>query len=343
MTLCARYLIRRDNVKDLYHTVNPIIRIKENELLSNETFHQLIEAESFEKIAEILRPTIYDKYLEQDFQFDFEKKLNQELFATYEEMIALVPEPEIVWIYTMRYTFHNLKVLTKAERMQENYDYLFMPDGFYSIEELKRAIQTGSSSRLPAEVLKSIREVNDYFKESTILQGIDVIYDRRFLKEQRRIGEKLGYQELLEEICHFIDLTNIITASRCLLQQRSQGFMSTVLSSAGSIPREAFLEFVNKPFEEFKTFLRWSDYGNLLAPALEADTIDFLKMDLIKDQHLSEFYERSQTTAFGPLPALTFMNQKDMEATNLRLIIVGKRSGFTKEQIRERMREVNEL
>ena len=72
------------NVKDLYHTVNPIIRIKESELLSKELFEQLIAAHSFEKIAELLRPTVYGKYLVTDFQFEFEKSLDQELLRTYQ-------------------------------------------------------------------------------------------------------------------------------------------------------------------------------------------------------------------------------------------------------------------
>ncbi len=331
------------NVKDLYHTVNPIIRIKESELLSKELFEQLIAAHSFEKIAELLRPTVYGKYLVTDFQFEFEKSLDQELLRTYQEMIELTVDPEIVWIYTMRYTFHNLKVLTKAQKIQEDYDYLFMPDGFYSIDELKRAIETSDSAQLPEKVLKSIHDVKEYFEESSILQGIDVIYDRRFLKEQRRLGEKLGYPELLVEIIHFIDLTNIVIAARCILQARSHGFMSAVLSSAGSIPKESFLEYAGASIEEFKEFIRLSTYGELLAPALEREGIDFLKLDLIKDNHLTSLYSLSQTTAFGPLPLLAFMNAKDIEVTNLRLIIVGKRSGFSNQQIRERMREVNDV
>ncbi|MGX7197272.1 V-type ATPase subunit [Enterococcus olivae] len=329
-------------MKDLYHTVNPIIRIKESELLSKEIFQQLIEADSFDRVAEILRPTVYGKHLSSDFQFEFEEILNEELLATYQEMIELTPDSEIVWMYTMRNTFHNLKTLTKAARINENYDYLFLPDGFYSMEELKRAIETGHSSQLPEKVLQAIHDVESYFQESTILQGIDVIYDRRFLKEQRRLAELIGSPELLEKTIHFIDLTNIVITARCILQKRSYGFMSAVLSSAGSIAKDTFLEYVGKPMEEFKAFLLLSEYGDLLAPALNEE-IDFLQLDLIKDNYLTSFFERSRTTAFGPLPLLAFLNAKDMEATNLRLIIVGKRSGFTKEQIRERMREVNEL
>ena len=74
-----------------YHTVNPIIRIKENELLSKDTFEQLIQAPNFEKVAEILAPTVYGKYLGENFQYDFEKSLNQELVQTYGELIEIIP------------------------------------------------------------------------------------------------------------------------------------------------------------------------------------------------------------------------------------------------------------
>lgn len=330
-------------MKDLYHTVNPAVRLKETELLTKETFDQLIAAETFEKIRELLNSTVYSKYLTDHFQFQFEKSLDEELYRNYQEMIDLVADPTIVWVYTMRYTFHNLKVLTKAEKMQENYDHLFMNDGFYSIDEVKSAVKNGVSGVLPKTIMAAIRDVNYYFEESAILQGIDVIYDRHFLAEQHRVAEALKYPELLEEVTAFIDFNNIITMARCLLQKRSYAFMSAVLSDGGSIKKEAFLNFTDQSIEEYMSFLRRTDYGRLLESALQKNTIDFLHLDLIKDNYLTSLYETAQTTAFGPLPLLAFLNAKDIEVMNLRLLIIGKRSGFTKQQVRERMREISEL
>lgn len=330
-------------MKDLYHTVNPTVRLKETELLTKENFDQLAAAGSFEKIRELLNSTVYSKYLSEDFQFQFEQSLEEERRKTYQEMLELVPDPNIVWVYTMRYTFHNLKVLTKAEKMQEGYSHLFMDDGFYSLEEIQSAVENGVSGVLPPSIVQAIRDVNHYFEESAILQGIDVIYDRHFLTEQRRIGEELKYPELLQEIITFIDFTNIITAARCILQERSYAFMDAVLSDAGSIPKQSFLHFAGQPMGEYMGFLRKTDYGSLLEPALQKEKINFLQMDLIKDNYLTSLYDIAQTTAFGPLPLLAFLNAKDIELMNLRLIIIGKRSGFTQEQVTERMREISEL
>lgn len=329
--------------KELYHQLNPLIRLKETELLTKDIFQQLIDAEDFNKIVSILAGTNYRKYLEDDFGENFEKALNQELLTTFQELAEAAPDPRFVWIYTMRYTFHNLKVLTKAFYVGADYDYLYLPDGLYELTALKQGIETGKATDLSEGILASIQEVKAYMEESRVLQGIDVIYDRRFLTEQRHLGEILGDQQLLSEIIAFIDLTNIITALRCVDQERSQAFMSTVLSSSGSIPKETWMSFSEKEPRLLREFILSSEYGELVAPVFEGEEVDYALLDLIKDNYLTGFFDKAQTTAFGPLPLLAYLNAKDIEVKNLRLILVGKHSGFTKEQMQERMRKIYEV
>ncbi len=243
-------------MKDTFHTVNPIIRIKENELLTEETFEAMIQANSFEEIQTLLKNTIYEKYLTDNFQFRFESILEKTMTETYQELLDIVSNPDIIWLYTMKYTFHNLKVLTKAEKLGQNYDYLFIPDGFYSLVDVKSAVQTGVSGVLPATVLKAIQDVEDYFTESSIIQGIDVIYDRRYLKEQRRLAETIKDPVLLEAVLLSIDFSNIVTMARCLLQNRTVGFMSTVLSEAGAIKKEELLSYAESSMATFIAFLK---------------------------------------------------------------------------------------
>ncbi|MHC5267825.1 V-type ATPase subunit [Enterococcus sp. LJL98] len=321
-----------------YHTINPLVRLKENELLTKDHFEQLIQAPTFEKVAEILAPTVYSSYLTENFQHHFEQSLNQELVRTYADFIDILPDPTLVWLYTMRYTIHNLKVLTKADQVHENYDYLFIPDGFYSLEELKAAIETGESGSLPPSVIQSIQEVRDYFEESRILQGVDVIYDRFYFKEQYEVAKQLKNPELLQAIVENIDLNNIIITARCLLQKRSYAFMSAVISDCGSIDKETLLGFSGKKITTLIEFLQQSDYQELLAPVLSPDKIDFLRLSVLVDNQLTTSYQAAHTQAFGPLPLLAYLNAKEMEIMNLRLIIVGKRSGFTHAAIKERMR-----
>lgn len=325
---------------ELYHQLNPLIRLKEKELLSQEIFQQLIEAENFQKIAEILQPTIYGQYIANGFELTFENALTKELTQTVAELKEITPEPAIIWIYTLRYTFHNLKVLTKGYVAEQNFEHLFIYDGFYSLENLKNAIQTGHSSVLPPEIMEAIQTVKAYFEESSILQGIDIIYDRSYLKTLREVSKRYAVPELEQSILSFIDLTNMITAARCILQQRSRGFMEAVLSGHGSIDKEAFLDYSGRSLAEFISFMRTSDYSEVINDALTEETIDFATLDLLKDDLQTQLFSTGQTQAFGPLPLLAFLTAKDIEVQNLRLIVVGKRSNFTKQQIKERMRKI---
>src|SRR5699024_494622 len=187
----------------------------------------MIQTNSVEALGEILKSTIYSPYIYDGYEYDFEQNLLKEQSRLFKWLKESAPEPEIVWIYTMRYTLHNLQVLTRAEITGQNLDHLYLHDGLYPLDVSKDEIHTRASVELPDSLMDYIREVHEYCEESTILQGIDVIYDRCFLTEQRRLGEQLGYPELLEEIIAFIDLTNITTTARGILQQRSAGFMTT--------------------------------------------------------------------------------------------------------------------
>ncbi|MFV0561051.1 MAG: V-type ATPase subunit [Enterococcus sp.] len=325
-------------MKTSYHELNPLIRAKETELLSSDDIDRLVKADSIIEVGKLLEPTIYAPYIFDGFEYEFEENLAKEHGQLFDWLKEIAPEPEVVWIYTMRLTFHNLKVLTKAELTNQNLDHLYQYDGFYSLDELKEAIRTTVSDRLPEGVMASIREVKEYLEESAILQGIDVIYDRHFLKEQRYLGEKLGYPELLEEIITLIDLTNLIITARGITQNRSIGFMTGVLSSSGGISKETFLNFVEKDLATFVEFLESSSYSDFLAPALENGTIDLVRLEQMKDDYLTSLFQTAQIQAFGPLPLLAFLNAKEIEGKNLRLIIVGKRSGFPQEEIRKRVR-----
>lgn len=311
--------------------------------MAPETFDQLIRAEDFQQIGTILQPTVYGKYLTEDFQNHFEEALSADRSETFTELMEMAPDRDVVWIYTMRYTFHNLKSLTKAYYADATYDHLYLPDGLYQLEDVKNAIQTGKSGILAAELMDVIREVRDYMEESKILQGIDVIYDRSYLDLQRTVAERVGEAELLTEVISFIDLTNITIALRCVLQKRTANFMAAVLSDAGAIPKAELVSFAEKDSQQLIQYLLDSEYAEILTAPLSGTEIDFAALDLLSDDYLTQQYSAAQTVAFGPLPLLAYLNAKDVERKNLRLIIVGKRNGFTSQQIKERMRETYDL
>lgn len=321
-----------------YHQLNPIIRLKEMTLLKPQEVEQMIAAEGFAEVEAVLQQTHYQRYLKPDFHERFETYLDEELLKTIKELAELVPDQEILRLYMMPFTFHNLKVLTKESVTGKDYDHLLIEDGFYTIDECRTAIKTGTSEVLPEKIVTTIQEVREYLEGGAVLQGIDIIYDRRYLHEQRRLADEIKIPELQEAVIKMIDLTNITIAARCVLQKRSRSFMEAVLVSVGSIPKEEFLAFADVSYSDFLAFLLESDYQEVLRPLIHEQVIDFAGLALLQDNLITESYGQAQTDALGPLPLLAFLNAKVLELQNLRILLVGKRSGFTEEQLRERMR-----
>lgn len=322
-----------------YHELNPLIRLKELELIPAELMARMIQAKDIQELGELLKNTVYAEYVNEDFEDNFEEGLAIEQRKLIEELAAIAPEPKIVWAYTMRFTFHNLKAMTKAELLEENFDDLYIYDGFYSLDQIKSAVKTGAASDLPEAVLTSVQEVKQHFAESNSLQGIDIIFDRDYLRCMRSLGEELNSPELLDEIISFIDFTNIVMAGRGIKQKRSKGFMSTVLSSQGSIPKEDLLNVVEESMGRFTEFLLTTNYADVIAPLIQDGTIDLAQLEKIRDNYLTGRFDLAQVQAFGPLPLLALLNAKEVEIKNLRLLIVGKRVGISEEHLRERMRE----
>lgn len=321
-----------------YHQLNPIIRLKEMTLLKPQEVEQMIAAEGFAEVEAVLQQTHYQRYLKPDFHERFETYLDEELLKTIKELAELVPDQEILRLYMMPFTFHNLKVLTKESVTGKDYDHLLIEDGFYTIDECRTAIKTGTSEVLPEKIVTTIQEVREYLEGGAVLQGIDIIYDRRYLHEQRRLADEIKIPELQEAVIKMIDLTNITIAARCVLQKRSRSFMEAVLVSVGSIPKEEFLAFADASYSDFLDFLLESDYQEVLRPLIHEQVIDFAGLALLQDNLITESYGQAQTDALGPVPLLAFLNAKVLELQNLRILLVGKRSGFTEEQLRERMR-----
>lgn len=321
-----------------YHQLNPIIRLKEMTLLKPQEVEQMIAAKGFAEVEAVLQQTHYQRYLKPDFHERFETYLDEELLKTIKELAELVPDQEILRLYMMPFTFHNLKVLTKESVTGKDYDHLLIEDGFYTIDECRTAIKTGTSEVLPEKIVTTIQEVREYLEGGAVLQGIDIIYDRRYLHEQRRLADEIKIPELQEAVIKMIDLTNITIAARCVLQKRSRSFMEAVLVSVGSIPKEEFLAFADASYSDLLAFLLESDYQEVLRPLIHEQVIDFAGLALLQDNLITESYGQAQTDALGPLPLLAFLNAKVLELQNLRILLVGKRSGFTEEQIRERMR-----
>lgn len=330
----------------LYNQINPIVRIEESKLLKGAHFDKMLHCQHFSEVKNLLQGTPYGEYLEAaDFDTRFEYYLRKEQGRLFKKLYSLGPEKEVIDIYSMRYTYHNLKLLTKAAYSKQNLDAYFLDDGLYSLATIKSAITNLASSSVKGLLMESILEVHNYLENYDNRQAIDLIYDRFYLKNQRLVANQVNYPDLTKEVIAFIDLTNISMVVRGIRQQRNENFLLASLSSSGSFSKRYLAEFATKSLSEFVEFLLTTDYKSVIEPLIDKQTqhINLLLLARERDNFLTKLYGASHTQAFGPLPLLSLLNAKDIEIRNIQLILIGKKNQFSETAISERMRELDGL
>lgn len=329
-----------------YNIINPILRIKENDLVTDRDFSLMLAADSLESFIGVLQTTAYGEYIsrgnEMDFINHFEDYLRKDRKKVFEWLYSIVPDKGPVDLFTLRYTYHNLKVLTKGEFLGRDLDHLLVDDRRYSFEVLRSAVYNLESTEVPPIILESIREVKEHLKQYSDVQGISVIYDRYCLKHRMMLANELKIPELLKEETTFIDLTNISFMARGILQKQSRSVLSTILSEDGSIPKEKLLVFAGSPdLESFKSYIYTTVYKDIFYSITDEKTkwINLRALNVAKDNYITKSYQSAKLRAFGPLLLLSYLNAKEVEWKNLRLLIVGKKNDFSQEVLKERVRE----
>lgn len=68
---------------------------------------------------------------------NFEGFLIKHLAEVYQDLFSITPVAEIVELFALRYTYHNLKVLLKQRFSGEDLEQLLIPIGKYSIASLE--------------------------------------------------------------------------------------------------------------------------------------------------------------------------------------------------------------
>lgn len=325
----------------VYGSSNVLIRVYENDLLTRAHFERMLTADSFEEAVNVLRETPYRNdvdRIKEDKNYD--SMFMNELHQTYNEMLDIVPNKDLIELFGLRYAYHNLKVLFKEEITDQDLDHLFIPIGRYPIAELRQAVRTGESEVLPQAYMDSINEVKTDYEEYHNVQAVDIILDRRYFTHARLLADETGEPGIPELIERYIDYNNLSTLVRGMKQDRTRNFMLTILSSSGSIPKEDLLKLMEKDLNAVAQYYKKTDYRQLIDKAVDKETgeLSTVKVDFETDNAYMEKMREARLESFGPMPVIAYLYAKETEVTNLRLILSGKENGLSADEIRERMR-----
>lgn len=322
--------------------VNTVISVKEQTLLTEKQWQDLLNATSFEALKLVLTGTPYEMTVSQLANPDMiEQILMQQLKETYDFLFEATPQSEIVEIFAAQYLFHNLKVLLKTKATQQSLEHLLIPIGKYSIDILKHLVETLESAVVDDSVVLEVRNTWNDYETYQIIDAIDIGCDGGYFRYLRTLQQRIHDDSISKLIDVLIDFYNFITVLRAKEMKKSRSFMYTMMTQQGQFSKNEVIEIIEtnqlsrlfdhleNPFfgRKFDRFIEKMTVGSITARELEQ----------LKDTYLSYLFDSHQLDIQGPFQVLRYLFKKELEVSNLRLILTGFVNGLSKGQISERM------
>ncbi|GKU25598.1 V-type ATP synthase subunit C [Clostridium folliculivorans] len=322
--------------------VIPRLRVLENRLLDKPKFDRMIDSSSAEDALKILQETEYINVSKEiSHPKEYEVILSNELKRVFNMIYDATPHKEVVDIMSIKYDFHNIKVLIKAKLLDKNFDEILIPVGTIEIKKLKNAIDENNYRDIPNLMGKAIETAFEDFSKEKDPQRIDLIVDNLQYDHMYEIANRLDDPFIEKYVDKLIDLSNIRTLLRVKKQKKGREFLNCSLIDGGKIDKDRILVLLNDSIENVYGKLSYTDYGGVLKNGIEQYTKigSSSELEKLSDNYIMRFMKDAKYISFGPEPIIAYIYAKENEIKNIRIIMVGKLNNIPSEVIRERLRE----
>ena len=325
-------------VKDTnYLFISTYLRAREKNLLTAARMDRMIDASDVEDAAKVLQEIGYG-----EFSATSDRELSAALAAEREKLFAdlyrFVPDKAVVDVFKVKYDYHNIKVLLKAQAMGLNSERLLLDAGRVSTERLQRALTEGAYDLLPEALAKAAREAAEVLGTTGDPQLADFVLDRAYYAEMLSASMRTGSKFLEGYVRTTIDAANLRSAVRTLRMRKGGDFLKKVLFEGGSIRTEKIMEaalggHLEEPFgmSELRTA------AQLGVEAANGGSLT--KFEKVCDDAVTAAAAKAKGVPFGVEAVIGYLVAKEIEFTAVRIIMSGRMAGISGDTIRERLRE----
>ncbi|WP_027632343.1 V-type ATP synthase subunit C [Clostridium hydrogeniformans] len=319
------------------------LRVLETRLLNKIKIERMIDSSSALEALKVLQETEYGNLMGNVKRAeDYDDLLREELKRVISLAYEITPEKSFVDIMTLKYDYHNLKVLLKAKALKSDLDHLLMEMGTVPLEKLKLSIVSENLKELPDTMREAIEKAQSDFKESMDPQVIDIILDRYLYKDILRTAEDTEFDFIKDYVKNNIDFINIKTYIRLKQQKKEAKFFKEVFLQGGNLKEEVFIKNYEDSLENFipklSSLKSFEAVKSGLEDYLVSGRLSFFEK--VTEDYLMKEAKKAKYIHFGPEPIVSYIIAKETEIKVLRIIMVGKINGLSPDAIRERLRDV---
>ncbi len=314
------------------------IRAIEKWMLDRNDFERMIDAAD---PFEALRVIADAGYETQNGEIaDYEKILSHELYDLYTLIDIISPEKSVMLPFRRKWDFHNAKVILKGELTDTVYDELLAETGVIKVDTLVTLIREREYDKLVPELATALKESTDIFNRTKDPQHIDLVLERAANRQTILDAGKTANSFLKGLFTIKTDLVNIKTFIRIKRIGGTPDFLLRCLLEGGKLKQGLFIECIDDGLEVFGGRLRYGPYGEVCEKGIESfmSNGELAELERLSDNFILEYVSKARYTAVGMEPLIAYVVAREMEMTNIRIVMVGRINGLSSESIRSRLR-----
>ncbi len=334
-----------------YTYPNARVRARTGRLFTEKEFSEIVEAENIEEVKNYLRGVPdYSKYID---LYPLEKALDTQLAESYDLVARITPDnsKEVFNFLLKKWDIRNIKSIIIAKQAGLNVDEtlnLIVPfgsltdkiDSLIEAETITEVINGLEGTEYP----KILEDAMSMYNETGLLLPLESALDKYLLENILRSSatpEDDNTSLLHNYVGTMVDVANIKIILRAKVYNLKYDDIEYYMISNGYQIREWKLKELMEAEDVAGVIssLEGTSYAPILSEAMTeyTETGSMESFEKALDNHVFENAKKiSLKNQFGIGPMIGFLNKKEREIKNLKIIARGKREeGFSSSMIKE--------
>lgn len=328
-------------MKNEFLDIIPRIRVYEKKLINPLVFSRMLDSTDISEVFKTLSETTYGENVDEDINIlNYDKVLSVEFKKLFKSLREIINNEELVEIFLKKYKYNNLKFMLKAKFMNVDLgNELFDIEGFDN-EFIFSYIKSEDFNFLPEEFSGLVKNVCEDFEEKKDPQRIDIMVDREMFKNLLKISNNIKDDFLSNYIRVLIDVFNVKTLFRFKKLSLEKKLFESVIVDGGNISLNSLKSIFSEPKENLLNTLSSSEMFRKIKDGIEHyvtnDSLNILDKEL--DDFLIDYLKNAKIIVKGLAPIIGYINGKENEIKNIRIVLVGKINSVAPDYIRGRLR-----
>lgn len=321
-----------------YLSISTRVRAMENRLLTRERMERMIDARTDEEAVKVLGECGYDEIPTLTAN-GLDRVLTRARDGVYQDLRSAVPDKHLIDVFQMKYDYHNIKTLIKAEAMGVDAGLYLSSGGRYAPPTLTEEFRRDDLRECSDAFRAAAKAAKETLAASGDPQQADFILDKAYFREMTVAAKESGSAFLEGYVALLADTANLRSVVRAARMGKNGDFLAQALVPGGHVEEHTLREA--KPNELTRIFRGGplADAAALGVGLTTAGEGSFTAFERACDDAVGGYLRQAKRIPFGDQPVVGYLYAREAELTAIRTILSGRMAGLDADTIRERLRE----